>query len=148
MSDKKSFKDLISLYQIYSNDNRTYNNIVWQFPTALITANIIMVTFLWDGQSLILPFLLPVIPILNFALLHALFKLGHNQAAIIKSLQAIEAQLKKEFSSDNGQIPNFKKNRNPILSWSSRNVINWTLFIFNCFYLLAAIIFLYPLIWP
>ena len=139
MKEEKRFKDLISLYEIYSNDNRTYNNIVWQFPTALITANIVMVTFLWDKGTLIFPYLLLFIPFLNFALIHALFKLGHNQAAIIKSLQAIETQFKQMLSSesslDSGVIPDFKKNRKAIMRWSSRSVINWTILFFNCMYL-------------
>ena len=33
---------LFKLYEILSQDNRTYNNIIWQFPTAVFTLNFLI----------------------------------------------------------------------------------------------------------
>lgn len=126
--------ELLEMYEIYSKDNRVYNGIVWQFPLALVTVNAVSIAFLWER-----PFLLPVLPIINFALLHALFKLGHNQGAIIETLQGIEAELRKKSPRAAAHIPNFEKDRPEILGWRSRVIISWTLLVLNIIFMLLAL---------
>lgn len=126
--------DLLELYEIYSKDNRVYNGIVWQFPLALVTVNAVSIAFLWER-----PLLLPVLPIINFALLHALFKLGHNQSAIIDTLQQIESELRGRSARSASYVPDFEKNRGEILGWRSRMIISWTLLIMNIAFLLVAL---------
>lgn len=122
------------MYEIYSKDNRVYNGIVWQFPLALITVNALSIAFLWDK-----PFLLPILPIINFALLHALFKLGHNQGAIIDSLKGIENDLKSSSNQVEAYIPKFEKDRPWILGVRSRALISWTLLALNIFFIWVSL---------
>ena len=100
--------EILPIYQIISEDNRNYNNIVWQFPTALVAANGVLIQALRDGPA----FILLMISILNFGLLHALFKLGHNQHAIILALQRTEGIMKtiqgKKYQE---MLPDFSKDR-------------------------------------
>lgn len=123
--------EILPIYQIISEDNRNYNNIVWQFPTALVAANGVLIQALRDGPA----FILLMISILNFGLLHALFKLGHNQHAIILALQRTEGIMKtiqgKKYQE---MLPDFSKDRSRILSKSSRGLINNLLLIANLIY--------------
>lgn len=123
--------EILPIYQIISEDNRNYNNIVWQFPTALVAANGVLIQALRDGPA----FILLMISILNFGLLHALFKLGHNQHAIILALQRTEGIMKtiqgKKYQE---MLPDFSKDRSRVLSKSSRGLINNLLLIANLIY--------------
>jgi len=123
--------EILPIYQIISEDNRNYNNIVWQFPTALVAAKGVLIQALRDGPA----FILLMISILNFGLLHALFKLGHNQHAIILALQRTEGIMKtiqgKKYQE---MLPDFSKDRSRVLSKSSRGLINNLLLIANLIY--------------
>lgn len=123
--------EILPIYQIISEDNRNYNNIVWQFPTALVAANGVLIQALRDGPA----FILLMISIINFGLLHALFKLGHNQHAIILALQRSEGIMKtiqgKKYQE---MLPDFSKDRSRVLSKSSRGLINNLLLIANLIY--------------
>jgi hypothetical protein len=123
--------EILPIYQIISEDNRNYNNIVWQFPTALVAANGVLIQALRDGPA----FILLMISIINFGLLHALFKLGHNQHAIILALQRTEGIMKtiqgKKYQE---MLPDFSKDRSRVLSKSSRGLINNLLLIANLIY--------------
>jgi len=123
--------EILPIYQIISEDNRNYNNIVWQFPTALVAAKGVLIQALRDGPA----FILLMISIINFGLLHALFKLGHNQHAIILALQRSEGIMKtiqgKKYQE---MLPDFSKDRSRVLSKSSRGLINNLLLIANLIY--------------
>lgn len=123
--------EILPIYQIISEDNRNYNNIVWQFPTALVAANGVLIQALRDGPA----FILLMISIINFGLLHALFKLGHNQHAIILAMQRTEGIMKtiqgKKYQE---MLPDFSKDRSRVLSKSSRGLINNLLLIANLIY--------------
>jgi len=134
---KLTLKELTPLYAIVSRDNQIYNNIVWQFPTALITINGILIQILADNP----PYILLIVTIINFGFLHALFKLGHNQHAIITALQNMEKEMKqinksrfKEF------LPDFEKDRHGILKYSSRNLISRILLGTNMIFFLIEVI--------
>ena len=124
-------KDIISIYQITCEDNRVYNNILWQFPTALITVNGVLLQVFEEGS----PFILLIISILNFGLIHALFKLGHNQHSLILALQRTEKWIKRFEQSQYQQfLPDFNINKPKILALSSRNLINYMLLLTNIIY--------------
>lgn len=123
--------EILPIYQIISEDNRNYNNIVWQFPTALVAANGVLIQALRDGPA----FILLMISIINFGLLHALFKLGHNQHAIILAMQRTEGIMKTiQGNKYQEMLPDFSKNQSRILSKSSRGLINNLLLIANLIY--------------
>lgn len=134
--DDISTEELLKLYEIYAEDNRTYNNIVWQFPTAFITINILFLNFLWEK-----PQLLFVVVLLNFMLIQALFKLSFNQGAIIKSLQTIEKKLSNRYLNQPGIIPDFKKGIAKILGIPSKYLIAYSLLILNIVYLGLVVFF-------
>jgi hypothetical protein len=43
--DTNNIEKILKIYKIYSDDNQKYNTIIWQFPTALITVNILAINF-------------------------------------------------------------------------------------------------------
>lgn len=127
----EKLKQILPLYQVISEDNRIYNNIVWQFPTALVAANGLLIQQLNEGPA----FILLIISILNFGLLHALFKLGHNQHALIQALQRMEARIKTLEKGCYAEfLPDFEKDRPWILSKSSRDIISFLLLGANTIY--------------
>lgn len=110
---------------------------MWQFPTALVAANGVLIQALRDGPA----FILFIISIINFGLLHALFKLGHNQHAIILALQRTEGIMKTIHQNKYQELlPDFKKGQSQILSKSSRDMINYLLLIANLFYFTIELI--------
>jgi len=126
-----NLSDITSIYQIVSEDNRVYNNIVWQFPTALIAANGLMLQALNEGPA----FILLIVSILNFGLIHALFKLSHNQHAIIEALQRTEKKIKEiQNSQYKDFLPDYGKGQSEILKLSSRSIINYMLLAANIIY--------------
>jgi len=136
MSNKRiayQIDDLLTLYETYSKDHRACG-IVWQFPMALLTVNAAIIAFLLDK-----PLILLFAPVVNFGLLHALFKLGHNQGAIIESLQSIEQELASYFEGDRSLIPQFEEQRPRILDLPSRKIIAWLLLLLNSIYFVAAL---------
>jgi len=118
---------ILKLYGFYSNDLQKYNTIIWQFPTALITVNILAINFFIDK-----PHLLLFIPLVNFVLLHALFKQVHIQRALINALKKIEGKLQEHYGHD--MIPNFET-KNRILKIKSAPLLCYSLLILNIFFL-------------
>jgi hypothetical protein len=131
-----NLSDVLPIYQIICDDNRIYNNIVWQFPTALIAANGLLLQALERSPS----FILLIISILNFGLIHALFKLGHNQQAIIAALQRTEKYI-TEIQNNRYKdfLPDFKKGQPKLLNISSRKLINSMLLIANSLYFVVEL---------
>jgi len=123
--------NILKLYEIYSNDLQKYDTIIWQFPTALVTVNILAITFLIDK-----PHLLLFIPLVNFVLLHALFKHVHNQHAIIETLRKIEGKLREYY--DQGMIPNFET-KTRILKIKSAPLLSYSLLILNIVLLIYTV---------
>ena len=124
--------NILKLYGIYSNDLQKYSTIIWQFPTALVTVNILAINFFIDK-----PHFLLFIPLVNFVLLHALFKHVHHQRAIINALRKIEGKLREHYDQD--MIPNFEV-RNRILKKRSARLLSYSLLILN-------IVFLFYTLW-
>ncbi len=109
---------VLALYRIYADDNHVYNNIVWQFPTALIAANGLLIEKLAYQP----PWALLLLAILNFGLIHAIFKLSKNQHAILRAMQRAEVYIKKDqFLS--GYVPDFTETKKGVLAWSSTMLI-------------------------
>ncbi|MHC1740083.1 MAG: hypothetical protein AB9897_03115 [Anaerolineaceae bacterium] len=132
-----TLEEIAPIYQTISEDNRVYNNIVWQFPTALIAANGLLLQAFQNSP----PYYMLVISILNFALIHALFKLGHNQHAIIMALQRTEVRIKKiQDSRFREFLPDYKSGQPKLLGISSRNLINYLLLAANSIYFVATLI--------
>lgn len=95
------FEDLINLYGLTLDQIKFYNTQIWQFPTALVTLNILGYRFLYKDD----PLILGVMSIINFSLLYALWQHIKNSKAIIEANQEIEKQLRNEFKD---AIPKFK----------------------------------------
>ena len=93
----------LKLYEIYLNDLQKYSTIIWQFPTALVTVNVLAINFLIDK-----PHVLIFIPIVNSVLIHAVFKHVHHQKAIIEAIKRIERKLKDHDEIDEKVIPDFE----------------------------------------
>ena len=119
--------NILKLYEIYSNGFQKYSTIIWQFPTALVTVNILAINFFIDKPQLLL-----FIPLVNFVLLHALFKHVHNQSAIKNALKKIEGKLREHYDQD--MIPNFEV-KNWILKIRSARLLSYSLLILNIVFL-------------
>ena len=133
---KEKIHELLSIYEIYSLDNRNYNNVIWQFPTALLAANGLVIKEIVNQP----PFIIIVLPIINFAFIHAIFKLSRHQKSIIFALQKTEKEIKEKYPIYDKCIPDFKKYTKNILNISSTNIICWTLLSINIlFFLFEAI---------
>ena len=81
---------ILKLYNRYSEDFHKYTTIIWQFPAAIITFNILAINFFLDK-----PHILLCLPIINFILLHSLFKQIHIQQCLTKALKEIEKRNKR-----------------------------------------------------
>lgn len=128
MSENMNNADnILKLYEIYSSNLQKYNTIIWQFPTALVSVNILAINFFIDK-----PYLLLFIPLVNFVLLHALFKHVYNQSAIINALKEIENKLRKHY--DQKIIPNFEV-KNRILKIRSALLLSYSFLILNIMFL-------------
>ena len=124
--------NILKLYGIYSNDLQKYSTIIWQFPTALVTVNILAINFFIDKPQLLL-----FIPLVNFVLLHSLFKQVHIQRALINALRKIEGKLREHYDQD--MIPNFEV-KNWILKIRSALLLSYSLLILNT-------VFLFYILW-
>ena len=120
--------NILKLYGIYSNDFQKYNTIIWQFPTALVTVNILAINFFIDKPHLLL--FIPLV--VNFVLIHALFKHIYHQMAIRNALRKIEGILLDHYDRD--MIPDFKV-ENGILKKSSANLLSYGLLFLNIVFL-------------
>lgn len=101
--DMNDIDSILKLYEVYSNNLQKYTTIIWQFPTALITVNILAVNFFIDEPCPLL-----FISVLNFVLIYALFRHVDHQRSIIDSLKKIENKLRKDYKAKD-MIPNFKE---------------------------------------
>jgi hypothetical protein len=120
--------DLLTLYGNLVNQIQKFNDVIWQFPSALLLANLLLLKDnldFWPGMLAILIF--------NFAAIYAFYKMVFSQKDIINATKALEAKLNSEFP---GYIPMFPY-RGPsapkllLLSLSLLQVILIVLFINN-----------------
>ena len=128
MGSAECINIFLSIYKIYSDDLQKYNSIIWQFPTALITVNILFLHYFFNNTHVLF-----FISLANFMLLHALFKHIHHQKAIINALKNIEIQLRNYYLD--GIIPDFEP-KNRILKIHSTYLVFYTLVVFNSVYFL------------
>lgn len=119
---------ILELYGIYSDDNRRYDTIIWQFPTALITVNILAINFFLNE-----PLVLLFIPFANFVLLHSLFKHIYHQRALVKALKQMEKQLREYFCEN--MVPDFEPKR-LIMKLPSAYLVSYTLLVMNVVFIL------------
>lgn len=90
--ESKECNCLIELYKLNIEQIKNYNNLIWQFPTALFTLN--LVGFNYFSAK---PILLFVMAVINFSLIYALWRHIQNSKAIISSTKLIEDKLKEVF---------------------------------------------------
>ena len=119
----KDMEDIIKLYEIYSKDVQKYDTLIWQFPIALITVNILAIYYFIDHYQVLF-----FVTLVNFVLLHALFKHAHHRHAIITAIQKIELKLQEYY--EQGMVPNFRV-ENWILKIKSTSLILYILLILN-----------------
>lgn len=128
MNNDNRIDRILQIYKIYSDDNQKYMSIIWQFPAAIISINIISINYFLNKPQVLL-----LISFANFALLHALFKQVYHQKAIINALKQIEVSL-REYYYEN-MIPDFET-QNRILKIKSANLLKYTLLVMNIAFLL------------
>jgi len=114
---------ILKIYKIYSDDNQKYNTTIWQFPTALISVNLLAINFFLNKPGALL-----IISLANFVLLHALFKQVHHQRAIINALSKIEDKLREYYNSN--MIPDFKP-KSRIMKIKSAYLLSYGLLVMN-----------------
>ncbi len=133
MHNNKSldYEKTMKIYEIHTNSISKYNTIIWQFPTAYITLNAIAINFFLEKKYLLL-----VLVIIDFVLLHSVFKHIHNQSSIIKALKNIEGKLHSFYP--NNFIPHFATN-NKILKIRTALLSAYTLLIINIILLLYVL---------
>jgi hypothetical protein len=122
---------ILKLYAIYSDDLQRYNTLIWQFPTALVTFNILAINYFISR-----PHFLFFIPLINFMLIHALSKQIYNQRAIINALRKIEEKLRKYY--DSGMIPEFEI-KSKVLKIKSAFLLLYGLLILNILFFFYTI---------
>lgn len=83
-----SLAHLMKLYDNYSDAIHRYNSIIWQFPAAFLTVNVLGIRYLHGGSEVALS-------VVNFFLIHAFFKHVANQQVIFDALRSIEGHLKE-----------------------------------------------------
>lgn len=154
--NKNNIDNILKLYGIYLNDLKKYNTIIWQFPTALVTVNILAINYLLDK-----PHILFFISLVNFVLLHALFKHVHHQSAIICTLKKIEYELREHYDRDGRDIiPDFevkktipKEERPTTCARCFFKIINMRIFrtksahLLSCSFFIFNIVFFLYTIW-
>ena len=131
MNDTNNVEKILEIYKIYSDDNQKYNTIIWQFPTALITVNILAINFFLNKPCVLL-----IISFANFVLLHALFKHVHHQRAIINALKKIEDKLREYYDQD--MIPDFKA-KSRIMKIKSAYLLSYSLLAMNFVFLVYTL---------
>ncbi len=127
-----NIQKVLELYRIYSDDKQRYDTIIWQFPTALVTVNILAINFFLDK-----PYLLLFISLANFVLLHSLFKHVYHQKAIIKALKTIGDKLRECNFGD--IIPNFEIG-NKIMKIKSADLLSYALLVMNLAFFILIIL--------
>lgn len=117
----------IKLYGFLVDQLTKYNTIIWQIPTALFVANILVL----DKMISTPYFILPII-IFNGSIIFAFYKMIIQQRTIIDSVKKAESELKVEYPNF---IPDFKVSK-VRATW----LFLWTLSLLN---LSLIIYFLY-----
>lgn len=112
----------IKLYSILVDQLTKYNTIIWQIPTALFAANILVLE-----KMISKPYFVLTIFIFNSSLIFAFYKMIVQQRAIIDSVQNAEKTLKAVYPDF---IPEFKvsKVRAPRLFVWTLSLLNMSLF--------------------
>ena len=128
MNNGDNIDGILQIYKIYSDDNQKYMSIIWQFPAAIISINIISINYFLNK-----PQILFFISLANFVLLHSLFKQAHHQKVIINALKKIEVSLREHY--DKNMIPDFEA-QNRILKIKSVDLLSYTLLAMNIIFLL------------
>ena len=101
MNPQSSVSQQIKLYELGIEQIKYYNQIIWQFPTALLTVNIVGLHYFINT-----PLVLLIIFTLNSSLILAFYRHILNSKSVIKSVQNIESSLREEFPD---LIPRFNK---------------------------------------
>ena len=130
--NNNNLDQIFRLYETYSQNHRSYNSIVWQFPTALITLNIVILNEFFDKPVILFP-----IALLNFVLIQVLYKMFSYQRKILELITAIEEELKMHDFIFRKIIPDFSFDDNKVLKPKSGTLICGTLFILNTIYLVV-----------
>jgi hypothetical protein len=119
----------MKLYGFLIDQLTKYNTIIWQVPTALFAANILVFDKMIDKPYF--PYLLLSIVIFNSSLIFAFHKMIVQQRAIIDAVRKAEKSIVVEYADF---IPNFKisKIRAPWL-------FVWTLCSLNLFLFLYSL---------
>jgi hypothetical protein len=110
----------IKLYISLADQLNKNNTIIWQVPTALILANLLVL-----DKSHLKPFLLFALSIFNGVLIYAYHRMIVGQYAIAEAKKKIECELKKTF---NIFIPEFPE---PKMKAEAGKLLIWTLWILN-----------------
>jgi len=131
MNDTNNVEKILEIYKIYSDDHQKNNTIIWQFPTALITVNILAINFFLNELCVLL-----IISFANFVLLHALFKHVHHQRAITNALKKIEDKLREYYDPD--MIPDFKA-KSRIMKIKSAYLLSYSLLAMNFVFLVYTL---------
>lgn len=131
MNNDDIINRILQIYKIYSDDNRKYVSLIWQFPAAIISINIISINYFLNKPQVLL-----FISFTNFVLLHALFKQAHHQKVIINALKQIEVSLREYY--DKNMILDFEQ-QNRILKIKSVDLVSYTLLGMNIIFLLYVL---------
>jgi hypothetical protein len=125
--DKNYIDRILEIYRIYSDDNQKYNTMIWQFPTAILSLNIVAINFFQNKPCALL-----IVSFFNFILIHALFKQVHNQRAIINALLKIEDRLREYYELN--MIPDFTP-KSRIMKIKSSYLLTYSLLFMNFVFL-------------
>jgi hypothetical protein len=118
------------LYGFLIDQLTRYNTIIWQIPTALFAANILVI-----DKMINRPYILLTIVLFNSSFIYAFYKMIVQQRAIIETVRNAEASLRVDY---NDFIPNFAISRIRA-TW----LFVWTLGLLNsllCLYALVLIL--------
>lgn len=93
----------LKLYGFMIDQLTKYNTIIWQIPTALFAANILVL-----DKMINRPYVIMAIILFNTSLIFAFYKMIVQQRAIIDSVRKAENVLKVKYQDF---IPNFKASK-------------------------------------
>jgi hypothetical protein len=125
--DKNYIDRILEIYRIYSEDHQKYNTTIWQFPTAILSVNLLAINLFLNKPCALL-----IVSLVNFVLLHALFKQVNNQRAIIKALLKIEDKLREYYEPN--MIPDFTP-KSRIMKIKSAYLLTYSLLFMNFVFL-------------
>ena len=125
-----AFDELMAVYGQYVESVRHYNTIIWQFPAAFITYNVLALYYFKPYPSMLL-----TLSVVNFAMLHSLFKHIHNQGILFGATRAFESYLESRIPSE--LVPKFGTSKG-VISWRSAKLVARLLLVVNILYFLAC----------